>query len=155
VQQRRVVTGAWRPQGPGAPLLSLPSDDAQPARFDSDILADLDREIEVDVETLRDDGTPKRTTIWVIVDDGEVFARSWKGDDGVWYRHVRSRPDDVILHVSGRAVAARAISATDEDSVERTSRGLEKKYRGDPSTPAMVASKILHTTVRFEPREER
>ena len=87
----------------------------------------------------------------VVVDDGEVFARSWLGDRGVWYRHVRARPQ-VILHVAGRSVAARAVSATDDDSVERTSRGFEKKYAGDMSTPAMVVPKIFHTTIRFEPR---
>jgi len=87
-----------------------------------------------------------------VVDSGEVFARSWLGDRGQWYRHARARPDDVMLHVAARSVAARAVSATDDDSVERTSRGFEKKYAHSMSTPAMVEPKIFHTTIRFEPR---
>jgi hypothetical protein len=88
----------------------------------------------------------------VVVDGGDVFARSWLGDRGHWFRHVQARPDEVTLHVAGRPVAARAVSATDEDSVERTSRGFEKKYAHSMSTAAMVAPKIAHTTIRFEPR---
>ncbi len=121
------------------------------ARFDPETLAELDRELEVDVETIRADGRPKRTTIWVVVDGDAVFARSWLGDRGHWYRHVQVRPE-VTLHVAGRAVAARAVSATDDDSVERTSRGLEKKYPHSMSTAAMVAPEIFHTTIRFDPR---
>jgi hypothetical protein len=58
----------------------------------------------------------------------------------------------VTLHVAGRTVAARAVSATDEKSVERTSRGFQRKYPHSMSTAAMVAPKITHTTIRFEPR---
>jgi len=111
----------------------------------------LDRELEVDVETIRQDGRPKRTTIWVVVDDGEVFVRSWLGDRGHWYRHVLVRPD-VTIHVAGKAVPARAVSATDDDSVERTTRGFQLKYPHSMSTAAMLAPAILHTTIRLEPR---
>ena len=77
----------------------------QPSTFDAETLALLDRELEVDVETIRQDGRPKRTTIWVVVDDGEVFVRSWLGDRGHWYRHALVRPD-VTIHVAGKAVPA-------------------------------------------------
>ncbi len=64
----------------------------QASTFDTETLALLDRELEIDIETVRQDGRPKRTTIWIVVDDGEVFVRSWLGDRGHWYRHARVRP---------------------------------------------------------------
>jgi hypothetical protein len=47
--------------------------------FDTRTLEVLDRAMEVEIETLRPDGMPRMTTIWLIVDRGEVFVRSWKG----------------------------------------------------------------------------
>ena len=42
---------------------------------------------EADIETSRGPGTPvHRTTIWPVVEDGEVFVRSLNGDSGRWYR---------------------------------------------------------------------
>ena len=61
--------------------------------FDAPTLDALDRAMEVEIETLRPDGMPRMTTIWLIVDRGEVFVRSWRGDRGYWYQGALDTPD--------------------------------------------------------------
>jgi hypothetical protein len=122
------------------------------ARFDGETLSLLDSRREVDIETMRLDGTKRRTIIWVVVVDGEVYVRSWKGDRGYWYQAALEMPDEVALRVDGRVIPVRAIRVIDEVSIARCSAGLEIKYAGDPSTPGMVRSNVLETTMRLEPR---
>lgn len=121
-------------------------------RFDEESLSLLDREREVDIETVRRDGTPKRTTIWVVVDGDAVFVRSWLAERGWWFQHALDRPDQVTLHVAVRSIPVRFIHVTDEDSIQRCTRGLETKYRNSMSTAAMVTAKVLPFTARLEPR---
>ena len=120
--------------------------------FDAHTLDTLDRAMEVEIETLRPDGMPRMTTIWLIVDRGEVFVRSWRGDRGYWYQGALDAPDAVTLHVAGRAIPIRVIQATDNASVNRCSVALERKYADDPATPSMVRPGVLATTLRLEPR---
>jgi hypothetical protein len=122
------------------------------AVFDTRTLEVLDRAMEVEIETLRPDGMPRMTPIWLIVDRGEAFVRSWKGDRGYWYQGALDSPDNVTLHVAGRAIPVRVIPATDDKSIDRCSIALERKYAGDPATPAMVRPAVLGTTLRLEPR---
>lgn len=113
-------------------------------------LAAIDRAQEVDLETQPPDGEPHRVTLWAVVDDDDVFVRSWKGEDARWYREAQANPA-VALHVDGQRIAATAIPATDPDSIERTSSGFRRKYAGDPAAEQMCADDILETTLRIEP----
>jgi hypothetical protein len=124
----------------------------QSAGFDGDTLTLLDRAMEVDIETIKPDGMPRRTTIWLIVDRGEVFVRSWRGDHAHWYQAALDAPDGVTLHVGKTAIPVRVVPAVDKLSISRCSRALESKYAGDPATPSMVRPSILGTTLRLEPR---
>ena len=119
--------------------------------FDAATLSRIDDAYEVDIETTRPDGTTRTTTIWAVVEDGEVFVRSWTGDRGYWYQAALDRPDEVALIVGDERLPVRAVVANDADSVALCSRGLSRKYKGDGSTPSMLLSRILHTTMRLEP----
>ncbi|HUG46863.1 MAG TPA: DUF2255 family protein [Candidatus Limnocylindria bacterium] len=121
-------------------------------RFDDNTLALLDREREIRIETALPDDSVRHTTIWVVVDEGEVFVRSWRGERARWFQAAVDRPDDVAVLLAGRRLEARALSATDDESVARCSSALERKYAGDPSTRSMVREEILNTTLRLEPR---
>ena len=88
----------------------------------------------------------------MVVDGEEAFVRSWLAERGWWYHHALERPDQVTLDVAGRSIPVRAVHVTDENSIERCTRGLETKYRNDMSTAAMVAPKVLPFTMRLEPR---
>ncbi|MEO8247699.1 MAG: DUF2255 family protein [Chloroflexota bacterium] len=120
--------------------------------WDGELLALIDGAVEVDIETTAADGTPHRATIWAVVDGGDAFVRSWKGERGRWYREIRDRPAGV-LHVAGRAISVRAEPATDPTSVGRVSDALVAKYgrRSRASTEGMLLPATLPTTLRLVP----
>ena len=110
----------------------------------------LDRTHEVDIETTSRAGQRRRTTIWVVVDDGVPYIRSVRGSAGGWYRRARGN-SDVVLHVDGHHLKAAAVPATDDESVRRVNAALRKKYGNTQSTKSMLQPKTLETTLRLEP----
>jgi hypothetical protein len=121
-------------------------------RFDRETLDLLDARREVRIHTSRPDGRTRRTIIWVMVEDDDVFIRSVRGDRGYWYQAALDDPDSVALRVGDRLIDARPILATDEDSIERCSAGVRRKYRSGASVVAMLRPETLGTTLRLEPR---
>jgi hypothetical protein len=126
------------------------TDTATGSHFDGETLDLLERELEVDIETVSAGQEPHRTTIWVVVEDGVVYVRSWRGAGARWYREIIDEPRGA-LHVAGARLPVVALPASDPSSVAACSAGLRRKYTGDPSTPAMVRAEILDTTLRLEP----
>ena len=120
--------------------------------FDPAMLDRIDAADEVEIESTRPDGTTRTTTIWAVVDAGEVFVRSWNGDRGYWYQAALDRPDELALIVDGERLPVRAVPANDESGMARCSAGLSKKYRRDGSLPGMLLPRVLPTTLRLEPR---
>jgi hypothetical protein len=113
---------------------------------------ELDEAVEIEIETRRPDrDEPRRTIIWVVVDDGDVFVRSWRGDTARWYNEILAEPDAAVI-VDGESTPVRAVPATEPDAVERTSAQLSRKYAGTSEVDSMVRDEILHTTLRLEPR---
>ena len=123
-------------------------------RLPGDVLELLDRTREVEIETAQPSRGPdatRRTVIWIVVDEGDVFVRSVRGEKGAWYRVLLRHPDATI-HADGQAIRVRAVKAGDPDSIERTSRALQRKYkRFRASLAAMVQPHTLATTLRLEP----
>ena len=120
--------------------------------FDAATLRRIDAAYEVDIESTRPDGTTRGTTIWAVVDGGEVFVRSWKGDRGYWYQAALDRPDELAVIVGGERLPVRAIVANDDDGIARCSAGLSKKYGADESLDSMLLPRVLATTLKLEPR---
>jgi hypothetical protein len=118
--------------------------------FSPEDLALLDGAEEIEIETQAPDAEARRTVIWVVVDDDNVFVRTYKGPNSRWYLDATANPA-VAIHVDGRRLPATAIPATDPDSIERTSSGFRRKYSDDSSMAAMVAPDVLETTLRLEP----
>jgi hypothetical protein len=114
---------------------------------DLEVLAGTD---EIEIETQAPGGPVHKTTIWVVVDDGDAFIRTYKGPDSRWYREAVANPG-VGIHIGGRRIASTAIPASDPDSIERVSAGFRRKYGNDPAANAMVAPANLPTTLRLEP----
>ena len=123
-------------------------------RFEPDVLALLEREKEVAVETPGSDGKVQQTIIWVVVDNGEAFVRSWRGHRAKWYVAALEHPDRVALIADGMRIPVLAVPATDEESIARCTAGLLRKYAWSASTPGMVRAEILGTTLRLEPRAD-
>lgn len=123
--------------------------------FSTDDLALLERSEEVDIETRAPGGDAHTAIIWVVVDAGDVFVRSVRGERGRWYREAVANPvvanPAVALLVDGRRLTATAIAASDPDSVERASDALRRKYAADPALATMLREHTLPTTLRLEP----
>ena len=87
-----------------------------------------------------------------MVDGGDVYVRSWKGERGHWYQAALDAPDDVALTVRRTRLPVAVRIADDDASIERCSRAIERKYAGDPATTSMVRPYNLATTLRLVPR---
>jgi len=105
---------------------------------------------EVEIETRAEAGVSHRTVTWIVVDASEPYVRSVRGDRGRWYREATVRPD-VVIHVNGTAIPARAVSAGDHESVDRISAALKAKYGRDPAIRTMLRPHTLETNLRLEP----
>ena len=118
--------------------------------FSEEDLASLERAEEVEIETQAPGEAARRAVIWVVVDDGEVFVRTYRGANSRWFKDIAANPA-VAIHVDGKRLPATAIPATDPDAIERTSTGYLRKYGDDPASKAMLKPEILDTTLRLEP----
>jgi hypothetical protein len=120
--------------------------------FGSALLERLRTEIEVRIETRTASGGPvHRTIIWVVVDDRDrVLIRSYRGASARWYREALSGTE-VALIVGRERLPVTVEHATDADRVASCSRELERKYAGDPATPAMLRADVLDTTLELHP----
>jgi hypothetical protein len=108
----------------------------------------LDRSQEVDIETRSPKGRTHAVPIWVVVDGGEVFVRTYRGKTSRWYRELLAGPGALI--VEGRRVRVRAVAATDGVSVKRASDGYRRKYARSGSLGSMLRRSVLPTTLRLE-----
>jgi hypothetical protein len=86
-----------------------------------------------------------------VVNGGEIFVRSVRGDRGRWFQAALDRPADVAVIADGRRIPVRATLASDETSISRCSAALESKYGRDPALPSMIKPSVLSTTLRLEP----
>jgi hypothetical protein len=118
-------------------------------RLSADQLDQIDAAQEVLIET-RAGQRRFRAIIWVVVDEGEVFVRSYLGRSGRWYQRALADPE-VSLIVGSDRHRFRAEPATDPESVERTSNGFRRKYRPGRSLDAMIRPEVLETTIRLDP----
>ena len=89
------------------------------------------------------------TIIWTAPHEGEIYIRSYLGDRGVWYKRALVNPE-VVLTAGEVSVSMRAVPATDADSIEAATQGFLDKYKPSSSRDAMVADRVLHTTLRLE-----
>ena len=122
--------------------------------FSDEDLDRIDQAKTVRIETSKPGGTVHSTIIWAVVDGGEVFVRSWRGATARWYREAIANPDVAVQLRKPSVLPARAVPATDPESVARVSAALARKYDGDPAAKSMVREEILGTTLRLDPRTE-
>jgi hypothetical protein len=113
--------------------------------------SDLETVPEIDVETRTNDGVAHRTTVWAVVDGGDVYVRSLRGSAGRWYQELLAVPDTVI-HVAGEVVPVHAVPAPDVESIGRANAGYQRKYADSPYLGTMTREEILGTTLRLEAR---
>ena len=116
-----------------------------------DDVALLEATEEIEIETCAQAGSPVHSTIiWAVTDGLDAYIRSFRGPTARWYREITANPVATV-HVADRRLAVRAVAADDPESIERTSRALERKYASDSATQSMLAPMNLPTTLRLEP----
>jgi hypothetical protein len=119
-------------------------------RFDPATLQQIADIEEVDIEPGGD--VPTRTTIWIVVVDGDVYVRSVHGERGLWYQALRQHPDGA-LYLGEKRLPIRAVHVTDDKIIARVSdEYVSNKYRESEWSPPMVKPETLPTTLRLEPR---
>src|ERR1700704_3778305 len=93
-----------------------------------DVLQTLNAAEEVQIEPRSADGrSGQPVTIWVVVVDGDVYVRSYKGPQGRWYQSLLTRPDGV-LHADGQEIPFRAVRVQDAQTIARVSEAYRHKY---------------------------
>ena len=117
--------------------------------FDTKTLRALHDVPEPLIRTVKHPGSA--VVIWVVVDDGEVFVRSWLGARGRWYKDLAAG-GPATLEFAGRQLPVQAIPAGDDASVSRASGAILRKYQNSSHAQEMVRAEILPTTLRLEPR---
>ena len=119
------------------------------ANFDADTLRELRDVRELRIRTGKHPKTA--VVIWTVVADEEVFARSWLGGRGRWYRDLAAG-GPATLEFAGRRLEVQASPASDDTSIARASAEFLRKYQPSSHAREMVRSEILSTTLRLEPR---
>lgn len=117
--------------------------------FDAGALRLLGETHEVGIRTDKHPGTA--VVIWVVVADGSVFVRSFRGARGRWYRDLAAG-GPATLEVAGQRLAVQAAPVTDPATIDRVSRAFLEKYAPSPYAQAMVQADILSTTLRLDRR---
>jgi hypothetical protein len=107
---------------------------------------------ELELTTLRADGTPRRpVTIWVVRQGDELYVRSHRGSGGSWFRHTRQRHDG---HIRAGGVD-KDVTFTDvaHDLDNQIDAGYRAKYRRYSATyvDPMVSPQARATTTRLVP----
>lgn len=124
------------------------------AGFPPALVDRLARTEEIDVETQGGERElPRRTTIWVVVVNGDVFIRSFRGPRGLWYQAMRAIPLGAV-HVESERVPVRAEPVTDPETLGRVSDAYLEKYRESPYAFDMVRPETVPTTLRLVPARE-
>jgi hypothetical protein len=114
-------------------------------------LAALEAAEEIRIETRAAADAPvHRTIIWAVTDGPDAFIRSVNGTSARWYREAIAHPE-LTVHAGAMVLQARAVPATDPDSIARTSAALVTKYTGIDGLKEMLVPDVLDATLRLEP----
>lgn len=91
-----------------------------------------------------------RAPIWIVGVGGDLYVRSWKGDQGRWYRRAR-RYGAGVLAVGGEEYAVRFVPVADAGLDAAVDEAYRGKYRHSPYAEAMTRAPAAGTTLRVEP----
>ena len=119
--------------------------------------ADLDRigsAGELQITTRRADGSLRPyVPIWVVRVGDQLFARSWRGQAGTWYRHARQRPHGRV-RVGGteRDVTFDLPQAAPDDAIDQAYQAKYGRY-GDTYVAPMTGPQAKAATVQIKPAD--
>ena len=109
---------------------------------------------ELELASLRGDGTlSNAVTIWVVRVGNDLYVRSWKGDDGAWFRATQERHEGRI-NAGGVGKDVTFVTQADADINHQIDAAYRTKYRrhGGRYVDPMVAPAARATTITLVPR---
>ena len=109
---------------------------------------------DLELASLRRDGTlSNAVTIWVVRVGDDLYVRSWKGDDGAWFRATQGRHAGHI-EAGGVGKDVTFVSAADTAINTQIDAEYRTKYRrhGGRYIDPMVAATARATTIKLVPR---
>jgi hypothetical protein len=105
---------------------------------------------EVEVVVPAEGRPDARTPIWIVAVDDNLYVRSWKGDDGIWYRRARRHgTGSIIAH--GRQHPVQFTTSTDPSINSRIDQAYRNKYGNSSYTEAMTRPPATASTMRLDP----
>lgn len=90
----------------------------------------------------------RRVPVWVVVVDGAVYLRSWKGVGAGWYRRISAHPDAAV-ELDGAEVPSGYLR-DDASPVAAISAEYLRKYGHTPYAEPMTLPTAAEATVRLE-----
>ncbi|PRY22006.1 DUF2255 family protein [Pseudosporangium ferrugineum] len=115
-----------------------------------DLFDELARTREVRVIVPAPGREPVRVPIWIVAAGDALYVRSWKGDDGLWYRRAR-RHGTGALETSAGEQRVRFVPPEDPAVEAAVDRVYRDKYADSPYGEAMAGPPATSTTLRVEP----
>jgi hypothetical protein len=118
----------------------------------SDELDEIERAEELEITSLRRDGTLRKpVTIWVVRYGDDLYVRSGYGDAAAWYRGTRARREG---HIKAGGVDKDVIfedaDAALNDQIDAAYRSKYRHHDAQWVDP-MVAPEARSTTIRLVP----
>jgi hypothetical protein len=105
---------------------------------------------EVTVVVPAPDREPIRVPVWVVAVGGHLYARSWKGETGRWYRRARRYGTGAVATSTGEH-PVRFVPIADADLDAAIDRVYLTKYAGTQYARAMIEPPATGTTLRLDP----
>jgi hypothetical protein len=108
---------------------------------------------ELDIAPRRRDGTlRKEVTIWVVRHGDDLYARSYRGRSGAWFRAAQAHREGHI-RAGGVEKDVTFVEETDPGINDQVDAAYRAKYRRYPSYVApMISQEARATTLKLVPR---
>jgi hypothetical protein len=119
----------------------------------SDELDTIGRTEELELTTVKSDGTPRKpVTIWVVRNKVDRFIRSWRGDVAAWFCNAQARPE---AHIQAGGIERDVeLVPADQSLNDQIDAAYRAKYT--PVAPSyvgpMVTPHARATTLKLERR---
>jgi hypothetical protein len=106
---------------------------------------------ELDLASMRNDGTLRRpVTMWVVRDGDDLYVRSVNGRGSSWFRGAQSRHE---AHISAGGVEKNVGLVETDDAGDEVDTAYQAKYarRYPTLVPSMVAPQARAATLKLVP----
>jgi hypothetical protein len=135
-------------------MTETPVDSSSPRSWTTDELDAIGAAEELDLQSLRSDGTLRNpVTMWVVRDGDDVYVRSVNGRGSSWFRGVQDR-HEARIRAGGVEKDVKLIE------VDEASDGVDAAYQAKygrryPSiVPSIVAPEARAATLKLVPLED-